>query len=143
MAVETKCCFKCGEAKSLDDFYRHSMMTDGRLGKCKECTCQDVRDNRTRRADFYRAYERARSTRQRRVPRFVTQANKAVYTAVKNGTLVRPAACEECGRVCRVDGAHFNYVEKLRVRWLCRSCHTKWDASKPKSKTHFSKQARS
>lgn len=33
-----KNCFKCDIEKPLTDFYKHPGTTDGRLGKCKECT---------------------------------------------------------------------------------------------------------
>jgi len=32
-----KKCFVCDIEKSLDDFYKHPKMADGRLNKCKEC----------------------------------------------------------------------------------------------------------
>lgn len=38
-----KICFKCNKEKSADDFYRHSGMGDGLLGKCKECTKNDAK----------------------------------------------------------------------------------------------------
>jgi hypothetical protein len=51
--------------------------------------------------------------------------------------VVRPNACEECGATdCRIEGAHFDYDEPLRVRWLCISCHRRWDKRDPKGATY-------
>lgn len=38
-----KKCFKCGKTKALKDFYKHPMMRDGHLNKCKECNKSDVK----------------------------------------------------------------------------------------------------
>lgn len=38
-----KICFKCGKEKELSEFYPHKKMTDGVLGKCKECTKLDTK----------------------------------------------------------------------------------------------------
>jgi hypothetical protein len=40
-------CFKCGEHKELNFFYKHPRMEDGHLGKCKECAKKDARLNKT------------------------------------------------------------------------------------------------
>lgn len=34
-------CFKCGNKKALTEYYKHKQMSDGHLGKCKECTKSD------------------------------------------------------------------------------------------------------
>jgi len=43
--MSTKVCFKCLKEKDLNDFYKHSKMSDGRVNKCKECNKNDVRNN--------------------------------------------------------------------------------------------------
>ena len=50
-------------------------------------------------------------------------ANK-VYHAIKSGKLV-PLPCENCGEP-KAQAHHDDYREPLKVRWLCKKCHTKW-----------------
>lgn len=50
-------------------------------------------------------------------------AYQKLNRALKRGDLVRPDACEGCGKVGKVDGHHDDYLYPLVVRWLCRRCH--------------------
>ena len=40
--MNTKVCFKCNREKPLNDFYKHPMMEDGHLNKCKDCAKEDA-----------------------------------------------------------------------------------------------------
>ena len=128
-----KRCFKCGKEKPLEEFYRHPMMADGHLGKCKECTRADVGGNRTRRPQ-YLAYEgtasRKASRRQRALGNLRRHRAKypekyaargVVGRALRSGKLVKKS-CEVCGAQ-KVEAHHDDYAKPLDVRWLCHRHH--------------------
>jgi len=55
------------------------------------------------------------------------KAHNAVRRAVREGRLVRPEVCPQCGFAGRpVEAHHESYApaDWLTVTWLCRSCHT-------------------
>lgn len=61
-------------------------------------------------------------------------ASRQVHRAIKQGILVRPTTCEECGITgVPIQAAHFNYARPLDVRWLCHRCHIHWDKADPKT----------
>lgn len=143
-----KTCMKCNVVKPLDDFYRHKMMADGRLGKCKECTKADVRKNRLENVEYFRYYDRLRSNDPKRIKaraeyaasehgKQVGNAIKAksghkhankkiaaqmVNNAVRSGKL-KKLPCEVCGSTKRIHGHHDDYSKPLSVRWLCPKHH--------------------
>jgi len=81
----------------------------------------------------------SQKTGRKAVRKTITKARSAqslLAYHIKAGNIVRPSTCEECGCSDRkIEGAHFNYDEPLRVRWLCRSCHIRWDKAEPKGAT--------
>ncbi len=129
-----KTCISCGVEKSIDDFYRHPMMADGRLGKCKECFKRDVRDNYARKRGEYSDYNRKRQrTPERRAAHIEYtrryrakyperhKAHSAVSKAVHRG-LLKKGRCEVCDSA-NVQAHHDDYSKPLAVRWLCFRHH--------------------
>lgn len=51
------------------------------------------------------------------------------HRAIAAGKLVRPEACEKCGKACKPDAAHVDYDKPLEIEWLCRSCHRRKDVA--------------
>ena len=130
MESDSKRCFKCGETKPISSFYKHKMMADGHLNKCKQCAKADVRANRSARIDYYHAHDRERNRRpERREKRAVYLKNRrsrspekfaarfAVSNAIRDGRLIK-GPCEVCGHP-DTEGHHDDYNKPLDVRWLC------------------------
>jgi len=79
--------------------------------------------------------QRTEIHRKHRPTRAARKAQSLIRYHVESGKLQRPEACEECGKAEKIEAAHFNYDEPLRVRWLCCSCHRRWDKRDPKRGT--------
>lgn len=123
-------CFKCHRTLPLSAFYKHPMMGDGHLGKCKRCTKVDVRARRKVNLQHYVDYDRERSKNPERQAAITKSSNQdplkvwarqATKSALKRGVLVRQP-CEVCGDE-RSDGHHEDYTKPLEIRWLCRQHH--------------------
>ena len=131
-----KTCFKCGEEKEIDDFYKHPAMSDGHIGKCKECAKKDVSKNYADKREYYAEYERERFKRpERKEAAIIYQrkrrakdpdkyvANGIVARAIRGGYLI-PQPCAECSAE-KAQAHHEDYSEPLVVEWLCRKHHLK------------------
>lgn len=125
-----KKCFKCHRTLPLSDFYKHPMMGDGHLGKCKHCTKKDVRARRLANHEYCIAYDKERSKMPERQAAIYTSSNsdplkvwarKATHSALNRGLLVRQP-CEVCGAE-KSDAHHEDYTKPLAIRWFCRLHH--------------------
>jgi hypothetical protein len=128
-----KKCFKCGKTKPLSAFYANSRMTDGYMGKCKECTKEDAKRNRREKIEYYREYDRKRGNRQS--PEYGKEYRSKYPNKYKAKTMVNNAIrdkklfkepCEVCGAVTSVHAHHDDYSKPLNVRWLCAAHHKEW-----------------
>lgn len=119
--------------KPIDDFYKHSAMGDGRLGKCKECTKADASSNRLKNIEHIRSYDKMRSSQPHRMAlhaRVTKQyaadfphrkkANSAVRYAVISGKIFKQP-CWVCG--LNAIAHHPDYDRPLEVVWLCQPHH--------------------
>ena len=131
-----KQCFKCNTIKPLLEFYKHSMMADGHLNKCKECTKNDACKHREQNLEKIRAYDRARGKTPERIKlgteitriwraadKRRQRAHNAVRRAIVKGELTR-MPCMRCGQQ-KTEAHHDDYDKPLEVMWLCTPCHKK------------------
>lgn len=131
-----KTCFKCGQQKEIDEFYKHCRMADGHLGKCKECTKKDVLKHRKKNIERIRAYDRERGklphriANNRRISLRARKRNPLAYAAkillnnaLRSKKLKKPNRCTICNRMTRIYGHHNDYLKPLDVIWVCQVCH--------------------
>ncbi len=130
---QEKTCFKCGETKASSDFYKHPEMADGLLGKCKECTKSDTKENYLSDIPKRQEYERKRTSRlarkeqnrkyrkKRKFNQEKYRAGNMLHSAIRDGRLIRQP-CEVCGDI-KSQGHHDDYSKPLEVRWLCFKHH--------------------
>jgi len=60
-------------------------------------------------------------------------AQRRIAYALETGKIKKPTICEKCGtKNKKIEAAHYDYNKPMLVRWLCRSCHVKWDKHQPK-----------
>jgi hypothetical protein len=51
------------------------------------------------------------------------RAHNVVTRAIATGKLIRPKACQRCGRACKPVAHHPDYSQPLAVEWVCGICH--------------------
>lgn len=69
--------------------------------------------------------EHSRKFRKRHPER--NRVYQATWNAISRGKLKRPAQCEACGQLGKVQAHHWDYSRPLDVQWLCMPCHRKAD----------------
>ncbi len=143
-----KKCFKCERILPLSDYYKHPMMADGHLGKCKDCTKRDVAERQQRKkldpdwvvAEAERARLKMRAVRaagaEKKISRETrrkvlsdhatkypqkTKARQVLSNAVRDGKIKR-MSCEKCGSLDS-EAHHDDYSKPLDVKWLCPKHH--------------------
>lgn len=131
-----KTCFKCNKSKDINDFYVHKQMSDGHLGKCKECAKKDVTDRYYSEEGNKKIieYEKKRFKDKKRKEKLKIYQlkrrkkypgkNKCRYilkNAIRDGRIIKKP-CQICG-LEKSEGHHTDYRSPLKVVWLCRKHH--------------------
>ncbi len=118
---------KCTACKTLSGLayrHRHRQLTRERSRE------RYLRDSR-RRAEDRRQYTKnhPEQTKARMRAERVSekgQARNALREAVRSGRVMKPDACQDCGRSgVKIDGHHHDYTKPFDVEWLCSWCHGK------------------
>jgi hypothetical protein len=128
--MDTKTCKWCGEKKAAEEFYKHPMMADGRLNKCKACLkkYRDENIEQIRLIDAKRSKKPARIAQiQARTKRYRLEnpdrfsAHNKVSYAIRSGKLTK-LPCKVCGSI-KSHAHHDDYTKPLDVVWLCAIHH--------------------
>jgi len=149
--METKKCFKCNKIKPLSDYYKHPMMADGHLNKCKECTKEDVHKYREENLEKIQVYEKGRGMLPHRVEarnnyyinnKDTEKYKKTRYESIKKYRernpekykahriiqyqlrkgYIKKLPCAICGDI-KSEAHHPDYDYPLNVIWLCSKHH--------------------
>ncbi len=134
-----KKCFKCLEDKPLMEFYKHSKMSDGHLGKCKSCAKIDTNKHRLENIEYCRSYDRARASEPKRklLAKRVSIEWKAQFPNRRKAQIILGNAvrdnriekqpCFVCGQE-KVEAHHPDYERALDVIWMCPVHHAQTHA---------------
>lgn len=139
-------CKGCGKVKLTSEFYKTGT---GWTGKCKECICKRVRENRKEKVDYYRNYDQLRNQKRKEYiksknkkyakenpdkinkhQKKYQESNKLKRAAhvIFNNALrdgkVKKGLCQVC-KSKEVEAHHFDYTKPLDVIWLCKEHHEK------------------
>jgi hypothetical protein len=134
-------CKKCGVAKPITDFQRHSEKRLGYfLGACKACINTRRLLARREKARTYagteaqherfRRYRRENPSKAKRDSAnrnpVKERARRILREAVRRGVVRKPANCQDCGAMVdsrKLGAHHSDYSKPLDVEWLCSLCH--------------------
>lgn len=120
--TNSKKCSKCGQIKSIDQFYKDARTSDGLYSCCNDCHQKQI--------SRWRKTPKGKTANYRCVQRHVkkhpqrARCHWRFSKAIKRGKIIRPTICSLCWlQNGTVEGHHPDYSKPLKVIWLCRKCH--------------------
>ncbi len=127
-------CGHCKEDKAFSDYHKCKTTRTGYLTVC--ISCRKSQQQSYRKTDAGRAKDKRYNVSEKRSASLYrywanNPERKAAQTkltnAVRDGRLVNPQCCDNCGSTHRIEGHHYSYDKdkQLDVFWLCKTCHEK------------------
>lgn len=130
-----KCCPKCHEYKSEEQFTKSKRSKDGLNCWCRNCTRVNSnrgyllkRQQRLAKVKKYRTTDKGKQVNSEAIKRWLDKnpkkyiAHYALRMAVRLGViLVKP--CQNCGQIEGVHAHHNDYDRVFDVIWLCPQHH--------------------
>lgn len=131
-------CPTCGKYLDPTGFYKSKRTANGLGSQCKNCHLEGA--SRTRNKETVKLYnrqwmrrsreaepekfkDREREASRKRPKNHKVLARAKLNNAVRDGRVIKPSACENCGRIVKLTAHHPDYSEPLKVVWLCYECH--------------------
>ncbi len=115
-------CRICKESKLITEYYRNSTTgKDGYHTLCKDCTY----DYKKRKGFLTSKGNYANTLRWKKKNRDKVWAQQVLNDWVRDGRIIKPKRCYECGEIKPLQAHHDDYKHPLRVYWLCTQCHGK------------------
>jgi hypothetical protein len=128
----TRVCIKCHKAKLLYNFKKCGIDKKYYSRTCQECMAYKNREYQmqyeTRNMEHRKLLHKEwyRRNRGKRIALYNSKPCKAkekVRTALRNGVLIKPISCSQCGEIRILNAHHPDYNKPLQVIWLCCPCH--------------------
>lgn len=87
-------------------------------------TCNNVKAKKYYKAHKSKVYQIVKKSEDKYPQK--KYARRQIRNQIKNGSLVKPQKCQDCGvNNVLFDAHHPDYSKPLKIIWLCRACHTK------------------
>lgn len=118
--METKKCFKCSQVLPLDNFYKHPMMADGHVNKCKECNKKDIKGNYINNLSKDGFVEKERKRGRQKFHRLYKGTGKSNLEANRNWIKKYPEK-----RAATTAAQHINKLLDERHHWSYNDEHFK------------------
>lgn len=113
-------CRVCKKEKSIFEYYRNSTTgKDGYHTMCKDCTYEYKKSHgfQSGRGNYENTLRWKKKNRDK------VWCYQMLNDWVRDGRIIKPKRCYECGEIKDLEAHHDDYTKPLRVYWLCTKCH--------------------